>query len=33
MLEIIAGPDGLDPRQMGCTVDSYTKALGGSVPA
>ena len=31
MLEVIAGPDGLDPRQMGCTVDAYTKALGGSV--
>ena len=31
MLEAIAGPDGLDPRQMGCTVDAYTKALGGSV--
>src|SRR5260370_31976271 len=30
MLEAIAGPDGLDPRQMGCTVDAYTKALGGS---
>jgi amidase len=30
MLETIAGPDGLDPRQMGCTVDTYTKALGGS---
>ena len=31
MLETLAGPDGLDPRQMGCTVDTYTKALGGSV--
>ncbi len=31
MLEVIAGPDGLDPRQMGCTTDAYTKALGGSV--
>src|SRR5258708_15807540 len=30
MLEVIAGPDGLDPRQMGCTTDAYTKALGGS---
>ena len=30
MLEVIAGPDGLDPRQMGCTIDAYTKALGGS---
>ena len=28
---MIAGPDGLDPRQMGCTVDAYTAALGGSV--
>src|SRR4029434_5411884 len=24
LLEVIAGPDGLDPRQMGCTVDMYT---------
>src|SRR5262245_8604391 len=30
LLEVIAGPDGLDPRQMGCTTDNYTKALGGS---
>ena len=31
MLEVLAGPDGLDPRQIGCTVDTYTKALTGSV--
>ena len=30
MLEVLAGPDGLDPRQAGCTVDGYTKALSGS---
>jgi amidase len=30
MLEAIAGPDGLDPRQAGCTVDKYTDALKGS---
>src|SRR5438067_2055900 len=22
MLEVLAGPDGLDPRQLGCTVDT-----------
>ena len=27
MLEVIAGPDGLDPRQINITTDSYTKAL------
>ncbi|HEX2886549.1 amidase, partial [Vineibacter terrae] len=31
MLEVLAGPDGLDPRQTGCTTDTYTKALSGSV--
>src|SRR5215813_6492805 len=29
MLEVIAGPDGLDPRQMNVKVDAYTKALTG----
>ena len=28
MLEVIAGPDGLDPRQMGCTTDGYTEGAG-----
>ena len=27
MLEVIAGPDGLDPRQVGVITDNYTKAL------
>jgi amidase len=27
MLEVIAGPDGLDPRQSGLTAESYTQAL------
>lgn len=27
MLEVIAGPDGLDPRQTGLTAESYTQAL------
>jgi amidase len=31
MLEVIAGPDGLDPRQINVTTDSYTKALTGEV--
>lgn len=30
-LEVLAGPDGLDPRQIGVKVDKYTKALGGNV--
>ena len=28
MLEVLAGPDGLDPRQGGCTTAPYTEALG-----
>ena len=31
MLEVIAGPDGLDPRQINVTTDSYTKALKGEI--
>ncbi|MDB5697977.1 MAG: amidase [Alphaproteobacteria bacterium] len=31
LLEVLAGPDGLDPRQNGVKVDNYTNALGGSV--
>jgi amidase len=32
MLEVIAGPDGLDPRQRaGLTGEAYTKALTGNV--
>jgi amidase len=30
-LEVLAGPDGLDPRQVGVKVDKYTRALGGTV--
>ena len=29
MLEVLAGPDGLDPRQQGVKVHAYTKALDG----
>ena len=29
MLEVIAGPDGLDPRQVNVVADNYTKALTG----
>jgi amidase len=28
LLEVLAGPDGLDPRQGGCQVAPYTQALG-----
>jgi amidase len=28
LLEVLAGPDGLDPRQAGCTTARYTEALG-----
>ena len=28
MLEVLAGADGLDPRQMGCTVDSLHQGAG-----
>ncbi|MDH3691051.1 MAG: amidase [Gammaproteobacteria bacterium] len=28
MLEVLAGPDGLDPRQHGIQADSYTEVLG-----
>ena len=30
-LEVIAGPDGLDPRQYNVRVDKYTTALGRGV--
>jgi amidase len=30
LLEVLAGPDGLDPRQIGVTVAAYTEALTGS---
>jgi amidase len=29
LLEVLAGPDGLDPRQVNVKVDAYTKALTG----
>ena len=28
LLEVLAGPDGLDPRQVGVPADDYTSALG-----
>jgi amidase len=28
LLEVLAGPDGLDPRQQGAAADRYTEALG-----
>jgi amidase len=31
MLEVIAGPDGLDPRQINVTTDDYSKALNGQI--
>ena len=31
LLESLAGPDGLDPRQQGVQVDRYTAALGAGV--
>ena len=31
LLEVLAGPDGLDGRQAGAKVERYTKALGQSV--
>jgi amidase len=31
MLEVLAGPDGLDPRQINITTDNYTAALKGDV--
>ena len=31
LLEVLAGPDGLDPRQINVKVDAYTKALTGNV--
>ncbi len=31
MLEVLAGPDGYDPRQYAPKVQKYTQALGGSV--
>jgi amidase len=30
-LEVMAGPDGLDPRQAGAKTDEYTKAIGQQV--
>ena len=29
LLEVIAGPDGLDTRQRGVAAGNYTEALGG----
>jgi len=31
LLEVLAGPDGLDPRQIGARAQPYTKALGQGV--
>ena len=31
MLEVLAGPDGLDPRQINITTDTYTAALKGEI--
>lgn len=31
LLEVLAGADGLDPRQIDVKTDRYTRALGGSV--
>ncbi len=31
MLEVLAGPDGLDPRQQGVAAEAYTEALGRGV--
>src|SRR5258705_1426366 len=31
LLEVLAGPDGLDPRQINVKVDAYTKALTGNI--
>lgn len=31
MLEVLAGPDGYDSRQLGCTTAAYTDALGKPV--
>jgi len=31
MLEVLAGPDGYDSRQIGCTTAAYTEALGKPV--
>ena len=31
LLEVLAGPDGLDPRQMNITTSAYTRALTGDV--
>src|ERR1700720_2090104 len=31
LLEVLAGPDGLDPRQVNVKVDTYTTALGKDV--
>jgi amidase len=33
LLEVLAGPDGLDPRQMNVKTEAYTKALGGGAKA
>ncbi|WP_289149954.1 amidase [uncultured Salipiger sp.] len=31
MMEVLAGPDGYDSRQIGCTTSAYTEALGKGV--
>jgi amidase len=31
LLEVLAGPDGLDPRQMNVQTAAYTSALTGEV--
>jgi amidase len=31
LLEVLAGPDGLDPRQYGAQAQAYTEALGGGM--
>ncbi|WP_277988391.1 amidase family protein [Salipiger thiooxidans] len=31
MMEVLAGPDGHDSRQIGCTTSAYTEALGKGV--
>src|SRR3989475_3328361 len=33
LLKVLAGPDGLDPRQVGVKVDTYTRALTGDATA
>jgi amidase len=31
LLEVLAGPDGLDPRQIDIRTEAYTRALGGEI--